>query len=154
MKNFLSRSPHQVSLKIHCIYFSFPKCTHLAHLAHAQSLSADTGQDQANRQGRLSLWTMSPAALGQPHGLLGYVGRERGRGGKEREGGRVLDGGFRKSVRDIQTRARETDSGRRRHRLSISGLWTLSAVLPSLFLALYISVNLDWSSAISLSLSV
>lgn len=57
---------------------------------HIRILSADAGQHQANGPGRLSLWTIRPTALGQPRGPLGYVGREKGRREREREGGRAL----------------------------------------------------------------
>lgn len=120
------------------MYFSVPKRhTFILMYTHIRILSADAGQHQANGPGRLSLWTIRPTALGQPRGPLGYVGREKGRREREREGGASTHGGFRKSVRDTQTRARETDSGRRRHRLSISCLWTLSAVCYRLSVSLF-----------------
>lgn len=57
---------------------------------------------------------------------------------ENRKGGRAsADGGYGNSVRDTQTRARETDCGRRRHRPSISCLWILSAVCYSLSFSLF-----------------
>lgn len=63
-----------------------------------------------------------PSAPGQPtsSGIYGLGQRERKEGS--------ADGGCGKSLRDTEMRVRETDSGRRRHRGSISCLWTESAV--------------------------
>lgn len=121
---------------------------------HIRILSADAGQHQANGPGRLSLWTIRPAALGQARGPMGYVGRERGRREKERQGGRALTVALGKvylthrQEPERQTLAEDvTDSPS-----AVSGLCQLS--VTSLFLPLYISVNLNCSSAISLSLSI
>lgn len=69
--------------------------------------------------------TRCPRPSPWPYGICGPREREKRKG---KAGRASTHGGFRKSVPDTQTRARETDSGRRRHRLSISCLWTLSAV--------------------------
>lgn len=97
--------------------------------SHCQLTLASTepiGQDNQPRCPRPTPW---------PSGICGP--RERGRRGKKKGGRASARSGFRKSVRDTQTRARETDSGRGRHRLSISCLWTLSAVCYHLSVSLF-----------------
>lgn len=87
--------------------------------------------------GCLWLWTIDPAALREPQGPVGYVSWESGRGEKEREGGRwSSDGGYGKSVRDTQTRARVwRKTSQTLYQLSLD---SVSCLLPSrLFLSTY-----------------
>lgn len=122
---------------------------------HTESLSTDTGQHRADGQDNQP---HCPRPTPWPSGICGPRERKierRGEGEEERkrEGGRALAVALGK-VYVTHRQEPERQTGRGRHRLSISCLWTPSAVCYRPSVLLYISVNLQHSSSMSLSLSV